>query len=124
MWLDDPIGGQWTEWTTCREMHFAPLETHHESLSEMPVGAQFGHEGRAFVHIFMVRKGRLLCNCEMTGISRKAISSIIADIQQAMLTECLEHPPTMGGPGKIVEIDETEVGVRRKGVKGRPANIK
>ena len=60
----------------------------------------------------------------MTGISRKAISSIIADIQQAMLTECLEHPPTMGGPGKIVEIDETEVGVRRKGVKGRPANIK
>ena len=40
------------------------------------------------------------------------------------MDDCFRHPPDIGGPNKEVEIDETEVGVRRKGVRGRPANVK
>ena len=37
---------------------------------------------------------------------------------------CLANAPVMGGANKVVEIDETEVGLKRKGVKGTPAQIK
>ena len=40
------------------------------------------------------------------------------------MDDCFRHPPDIGGPNKEVEIDEKEVRVRRKGVRGRPANVK
>ena len=60
----------------------------------------------------------------MSGVGSKAVAKLLADIQQALMDHCLTNVPTMGGPNKIVEIDETEVGLKRKGVKGTPANIK
>ena len=60
----------------------------------------------------------------MSGIGSKALSKLLADIQQAVKDYCLTNAPTLGGPKKVVEIDETEVGLKRKGVKGTPANIK
>ena len=60
----------------------------------------------------------------MTGVGTDAISRLLCDIQQAIMAYCIANPPVMGGSKKVVEIDETEVGVRRKGVKGTPAKIK
>ena len=60
----------------------------------------------------------------MTGIARTPVSKLLAEIQQAIMDHCMANPPTMGGPNKVVEIDETEVGKRRKGVKGTPSKIK
>ena len=59
-----------------------------------------------------------------TGIGRHAVSRLLADLQQAIMDHCMTNPPTMGGKNKVVEIDKTEVGKRRKGVKGTTSKIK
>ena len=60
----------------------------------------------------------------LSGIAGSSVSRLLADIQQAIMDFCIANPPTMGGKNKVVEIDETEVGKRRKGVKGTPSKIK
>ena len=57
----------------------------------------------------------------MTGISN---NGVLDCIQNAIMDKCLKNPPLVGGHQKVVQIDETEVGKRRKEVKGRPSNIK
>ena len=60
----------------------------------------------------------------MTGVGRHGVSWLLADLQQAIMGHCMANPPIMGGKNKVVEIDETEVGKRQKGVKGTPSKIK
>ena len=53
----------------------------------------------------------------LSGASNTGVTNLLGDMQQAIVDECPKNPPMIRGPNKVVEIDETEVGVRRKGIK-------
>ena len=60
----------------------------------------------------------------LSGASNTGVTNLLGDMQQAVVDECLKNPPMIRGPNKVVEIDETEVGVRRKGIKRSPSNVR
>jgi len=52
----------------------------------------------------------------MTGFSPTTVAKIVTQLQTTVMHDCKVNPPVIGGPGTVVEIDETEVGRKKKGV--------
>ena len=48
------------------------------------------------------------------GIGSKPLSKMFLFFREAVSQEVKMNPPAIGGPGHIVEIDEVEVGTKKK----------
>ena len=53
----------------------------------------------------------------MTGLTKPTVAKIVTQLQTAIMDDCKANPPVLGSPGSVVEIDETEVGRKKKGVR-------
>ena len=52
----------------------------------------------------------------MTGLTKPTVAKIVTQLQTVIMHDWKANPPVLGGPGSVVEIDETEVGRKKKGV--------
>ena len=65
---------------------------------------------------YWAAKGSFSSIVTMSGMSDKMIARVTLMIRKGLAKFVQRNPPTLGGEGHTVEIDEVEVGRKRKGV--------